>query len=54
MHCYRCFDMKINSVPLLKCGHYLCSRCYVNLKTNNLFCCYVCNEKLIRRDNKRI
>jgi hypothetical protein len=50
--CYKCQIPKIKEVPLLKCGHYICTDCYIRLKNTRIVNCLICNEKL-KRSAKR-
>jgi hypothetical protein len=56
MDCYICSTSPEKNIPLLTCGHYLCRRCYDNLKSNKINRCQICNKKFYRgtRKNKVI
>ena len=52
MNCYICFDEPDKNISLLKCGHYICSHCYCDLKTHGFNNCSVCYKRLIRGSRK--
>ena len=54
MDCYICLAEPDKNIPLLRCGHYVCCKCYCALKSNRINDCHVCKKKLIRgaRKNK--
>ena len=54
MECYICFNEPDQNVPLLKCGHYVCPRCYCALKSNRFYKCQLCQRKLVRGQKKNI
>ena len=47
MNCIICFMSYDKNVPLLKCGDYICPKCYCDLKSNKINECR-CGKKLIR------
>ena len=52
MYCYICLEAPDKNIPLLKCGHYICSHCYCQLKSHGFNSCSVCSKKLIRGSKK--
>lgn len=52
MNCYICLEAPDKNVPLLKCGHYCCPKCYCSLKFYKMNNCSVCCKKLIRGTKK--
>lgn len=48
MNCYQCYQGPDPNVPLLRCGHYICTVCYCQLKSSHIFKCLHCDKKLIR------
>ena len=52
MYCYICLEAPDQNIPLLKCGHYICSHCYCQLKSHGFNSCSVCSKKLIRGSKK--
>lgn len=42
----------ISNIPLLKCGHFICNKCYNDLKSDNVEKCELCQKKLIRSCKK--
>ena len=46
--CYLCFESMNKNVPLLRCKHYCCPKCYCLQKANNIYKCQICNGKLVR------
>lgn len=51
MDCYKC-EKYFPDIPLLKCGHALCSECYCCLKFYKIHKCIICNKELIRGSKK--
>ena len=45
--CYICLEY-INNIPLLRCKHFICSKCYCELKNRRINNCQICQKKLIR------
>ena len=52
-NCFICLE-KIEKVPLLKCGCFICPGCYCNLKSRRIDKCSVCNKKMTRGSKKNI
>ena len=50
MNCLECGTVPDNN-RLLTCGCYICSDCYVKLKTNKINLCPICS-KVLRRGKK--
>lgn len=48
VNCFLCNEKPSPLVPLLRCGHYLCCRCYCNTKSNGIGQCLQCKKKLVR------
>lgn len=51
LDCYICLE-KIHGVPLLRCGHFVCPRCYCRCKDVGINNCSVCDRKLTRGTKK--
>ena len=49
--CFICLESS-PKVPLLKCGHFVCPKCYCELKGNKINNCCICQKKLIRGTKK--
>lgn len=52
MYCFECFENADIKTPLLLCGCFVCSKCYVKCKQNKIYTCSCCNKKLIRGKKK--
>lgn len=52
MDCYICLEAPDKNIPLLQCGHYVCSNCYCSLKFYKMNNCSICSKKLIRGARK--
>lgn len=48
-------EVDIRDIPVLTCGHFICSKCYCKLKANrpdqysNKCGCPTCNKNMVRR-----
>lgn len=42
----------VPNIPLLRCGHFLCNKCYCFMKDNKIFNCELCGRKLVRGTKK--
>jgi len=51
LDCHIC-QKTIDRVPLLRCGHFVCPKCYCDCKTMKINNCVVCDRKLIRGSKK--
>ena len=49
--CYICLEY-VDRIPLLRCGHFICSECYCQMKNKKLNNCLICDKKLIRGSKK--
>lgn len=48
MDCYICLD-EFLKIPLLNCGHFVCPKCYCDLKQRKINSCCLCKKKLTRK-----
>ena len=46
-YCYICLDY-FPGLTYLKCNHFVCCKCYCDMKNRKLNNCLICNKKLIR------
>lgn len=52
--CLKC-EQKFAGIPLLRCGHFICPKCYCYLKTNrdnqhsNKCGCVACGKNMVRK-----
>ena len=46
-YCYICLEY-VEKIPLLRCGHFVCCKCYCDMKFQKIKNCLICNKKLIR------
>ena len=51
LNCQKCLQI-IDRVPLLRCGHFICAKCYCDCKSMKINNCGICDKKLIRGAKK--
>lgn len=52
MFCFECCENADPKTPLLVCGCFVCSKCYVKLKQIKIYTCPCCKKYKLARGRK--